>query len=177
MSRSLVSLAVLLAAMTAVLAQEKTTPPADKGKNKDSAGKLNADEKALVELTNKTRAEAKLSQLKINPLLCKVARQHTLNMAKQEKMSHELDGKKVAQRVTDAGYDYRKIGENLALSKPIEDPNAPAPPPADIHKKWMDSKGHRANILEPKFTEIGISMCLSAKGTYYYTVVFGVQRK
>jgi uncharacterized protein YkwD len=176
MSRSLFSLAVLAATFTALLAQEKT-PPADKGNDKDSGVKLTADEKALIELTNKSRAEAKLPPLKVNPLLCKVARQHNLNMAKQEKMSHELDGKKVAQRVTDAGYDYKKVGENLAQSKLIGEGDAPAPPAADIHKKWMDSKGHRANILEPKFTEIGISMVLSEKRTYFYTVVFGVPRK
>jgi uncharacterized protein YkwD len=175
MRQSLLTLAVLLAATTALLAQEKSEPPADKGK--DNAIKLNADEKALVELTNKARAEAKLSLLKVNPLLCKAARQHSRNMAKQEKMTHVLDGKRVGQRVAETGYDYKKVGENLAMSKPKGDPNAPAAPPADIHKMWMESKGHRANILEPKFTEIGISMYLSEKGTYYYTVVFGVQRR
>jgi uncharacterized protein YkwD len=126
-------------------------------------------------LTNKARAEAKLSQLTVNPLLCKVARQHSLNMARQEKMSHDLDGKKVKDRITDAGYDYRKVGENLAMSS--GDAEAPASPPADIHKMWMESKGHRANILDPKYTEVGVSMALSKKGTYYYTMVFAVPRK
>src|ERR1700733_6401475 len=92
--------------------------------------KLNADEKALINLLNKTRAAAKLSKLTINPILCQVAKEHTLNMAKQEKMEHKLDGKGVAQRVTTAGYDYRKVGENLA--KAFGDDDAPAPAPADL---------------------------------------------
>ncbi len=173
MTRSLLSLTVLLAAMTALLAQEKTGSPADK--NKDSTAKLTADEKALFELTNKARAEAELSRLTINPLLCKVARQHTLNMARLDKMSHELGGKKVKDRVTDASYDYKKVGENLAMSS--GDAEAPASPPADIHKMWIESEGHRANILDPKYTEVGVSMALSKKGTYYYTMVFAVPRK
>jgi len=175
MSRTLFSLAVLLTMMTALLAQEKTGAPAEKGKDEENAAKLSDDEKALVELTNKSRAEEKLPPLKINPLLCKVARQHTLNMARQEKMAHVLDGKGVAQRVTDAGYDYRKVGENLA--KASGDAKAPPSPPAEIHKKWMESKGHRANILEAKYTEVGISVAISEKGTYFYTMVFGVPRK
>jgi uncharacterized protein YkwD len=176
MIRSFFGLTVLAAAATALLAQEKTEPPASgKGKSRNSEVKLSGDEKALIELANKARAEAKLSQLKINPLLCKVAKQHSQNMAKQEKMEHVLDGKRPAQRVSDAGYDYRKVGENLAKSS--GDANAPASPPADIHQKWMDSKGHRANILEPKYTEIGISICVSPNGSYYYTVLYAVPRK
>jgi uncharacterized protein YkwD len=173
MSRTLFTLAILLTTMTVLLGQEKTGPAAHK--DKENEVKLSDDEKALVELTNKSRAEEKLAQLKINPLLCKVARQHTLNMCKHEKMAHVLDGKSVAQRVTDAGYDYRKVGENLA--KAYGDAKAPASPPTEIHKKWMESKGHRAHILEPKYTEIGINMALSEKGTYYYTVVYAVPRK
>jgi uncharacterized protein YkwD len=163
MIRSLLAGPVLLVALSAAFA------------DKDDGFKLNDDEKALVKLLNDTRAEAKLSKLKVNPLLCKVAKQHTLNMAKQEKMEHVLDGKGVAKRVTEAGYDYRKVGENLAMASGEED--APAPPPADVHKNWMDSKGHRANILEAKYTEVGVSMGRSAKGTFFYTMVFGVPRR
>ncbi len=101
--------------------------------------KLNADEKALIDLLNKSRAEAKLSKLKVNPTLCKAAKQHTLNMAKQEKMEHKLDGEGVAQRVTAAGYDYRKVGENLARADGEADD--PAPAPADIHQRLDGLEG------------------------------------
>lgn len=138
--------------------------------------KLSADEKALLELLNKERKKEKLPELTVNPLLTKAARQHSENMAKQEKMSHELDGKGVGARVTDAGYDYRSVGENLAKSEP-EGEDSPPSQPADIHKMWMDSKGHRANILSPKYREIGLSVVKSKKGTYYYTQVFAVSRK
>jgi uncharacterized protein YkwD len=164
MIRPFLAFAVLLVLLPTLSAEgdHEKTPPA----------KLTADEKALIELLNKTRAEKKLSQLKVNPLLCKVAQQHNLNMAKQEKMEHVLDGKGPARRVLDAGYEYRKVAENLAKAEGEADD--PAPPPADIHKHWMDSKNHRKNILEPKFTEVGVSMGQSKKGTFFYTMVFAV---
>jgi uncharacterized protein YkwD len=137
--------------------------------------KLSDDEKALVELVNKDRAKAKLGAVKVNAVLCRVARLHSENMARQEKMDHVLDGKRVPFRVTSAGYDYRVVAENLALAE--GDADTPAPPPADIHKNWMDSKGHRANILNGRFTEVGISMVKSKKGNWYYTQVFARPRK
>jgi uncharacterized protein YkwD len=169
MIRLLLAAALLAPSLAAALADEDGARP------KEGTVDLSADEKALVKLLNDTREKEKLSRLEVNPLLCKVARQHTQNMAKHEKMSHVLDGKGVAARVSDAGYDYRKVAENLAQA--AGDADSPAPPPADIHDHWMKSKSHRANIVEPKFTEVGVSMGRSKKGTYFYTMVFGVPRK
>jgi len=140
--------------------------------------KLSADEKALLELLNKERKKEKLPELALDPVLCKVARQHSENMARKEECKHVLDGKGVAQRVTDAGYDYRVVRENLAeaaAEKEGEDP--PPPAPAEVHKKWMESKGHRTNILCPKCTDVGLSVARSKKGTYYYTQVFASPRR
>src|SRR6185437_16865023 len=154
MFRSLLALAVLVVSLTAALADSKKTteekPPADKPDAKTVAAQMAEDEKALIDLLNKTRAKAKLPTLVLNPLLCKAAKAHTENMAKQEKMEHVLDGKGVKHRVVDAGYAYRKVGENLA--KAAGDPDLPAPAAADIHDHWMKSKNHRANIMEPKYT-------------------------
>jgi uncharacterized protein YkwD len=153
------------------------TGPIVAGGDRPEKAKLSADEKALLDLANKERKKEKLPGLALNPLLCKIARRHCENMAKQEKLSHELDGKKVGDRATEAGYDYRAIGENIAWSLPKEDAEAPPSPPAQIHKMWMDSKGHRENILNPKYREVGLAMVRSKKGVYYYTQVFGVRRE
>jgi uncharacterized protein YkwD len=150
----------LLLLSTLALADGKRTP----------AVKLSADEKALVDLVNQARKKEKLPPLTLNATLCKVARLHSQNMARQEMMKHELDGKRVKHRVEEAGYDYRVVCENLGEAS--GDTDAPAPPPADVHQKWMDSKGHKANILHPRVTEIGLSIARSKKGTYYYTQVF-----
>jgi uncharacterized protein YkwD len=173
MIRLLLAVALLAPALTIALADEEKAKAEEKPKAE--AVELGADEKALVELVNKAREKEKLSRLEVNGLLCKVAKQHTQNMARHEKMSHILDGKGVAARVSEAGYDYRKVAENLANA--AGDADAPAPPPADIHDHWMKSRAHQANIVEPKYTEVGVSMGRSKKGTYFYTMVFGVRRK
>src|SRR5262249_53442061 len=76
--------------------------------------KLSKEEQEILDQTNEARAKEKLPPLKVNGTLLKVARAHAANMAKQKKMEHTLDGKDPAQRVEKAGYDYRKVGENIA---------------------------------------------------------------
>jgi uncharacterized protein YkwD len=132
--------------------------------------KLSDDEQRILELTNEARAKEKLPALKVNATLVKVARAHSANMAKQHKLEHELDGKSPADRVEKAGYDYRAMGENIAVGdKRVKIDR--------IFKGWMDSKEHREHILSPKFTEIGIGIAPDdAKGEVYYTQEFGKQR-
>src|SRR5262249_53773509 len=131
----------------------------------DKDTKLSKDEQLILELTNEARAKEKLPPLKANATLLRVARAHSANMAKQQKMEHDLDGKTPAQRIEDAGYDYKSMGENIAEGdKPVSI--------RMIFKGWMDSPGHREHILSPKFDEIGIGIA-SDKGKRYYTQVFG----
>jgi len=127
---------------------------------------LTAEEKEVLELTNKERAKEKLPPLKPNPVLMKVARAHSQNMAKQEKLAHELDGKKPHERAADAGYKGGWIGENCARG------DAPYPP-KDVVQGWMESAGHRKNMLDTKYKEIGIGAAKSASGNIYWTQVFG----
>jgi uncharacterized protein YkwD len=126
--------------------------------------KMSKEEKELLDLTNQERKKNKLLPLKPSPLLFKIARAHSANMAKQEKMSHELDGKKSAQRVKEAGYRYLSTGENIAFGKY---------PPEDLMEAWMGSKLHRANILNKKFTEIGLGIVPDKEGIPYFTQLFG----
>lgn len=136
--------------------------------------KMSPGEKEFLKLLNESREKEKLPPLKPNAILLKVARAHSENMAKQEKMAHELDGKKPPQRVDEAGYDYRSVGENVAFSEAGDCGPVPA---ADIHEQWMKSKVHRDNILAGKFEEVGIGIATNKKGQTYYTQVFGTLRK
>jgi uncharacterized protein YkwD len=128
-----------------------------------------ADEKAVLELTNKVRADRQLPLLTVNATLTKVARAHSANMAKQEKMEHVLDGKTPAERVKAAGYDYARVGENVAVGENVS--------VRRIVEGWMASKGHRENILEPEYAETGIGTARNDKGEVYYTQLFGSPRK
>jgi len=133
------------------------------------APRLTEDEQKIFELTNEARKKEKLPPLKLNATLVKVARSHSANMAKQEKMDHELDGKNPTQRIKDAGYDPLSTGENIGETEggTVE----------EIFKMWMDSPTHKANILRDKIEEIGIGMARSSKGVVYYTQVFATPKK
>jgi uncharacterized protein YkwD len=148
----------LLVGSGLVAAQEK----------KESEFKLSSEEKTILDLTNKERTKEKVPPLEANAVLCKVARAHAANMAKKGEMKHDLDGKNPAQRVLDAGYDYARVGENIATSD--------GAPLAEIMQGWMDSKIHRANILKDGFREIGLGVARNGKDVYYVQV-FGTRRK
>lgn len=132
--------------------------------------KLSKEEKVLVDLTNQARAKENLKPLKPNALLFKVARAHAANMAKHEKMQHDLDGKTPKDRIEASGYDYGWVGENIAETYEGLRPRS-------IFKQWMGSKPHRENILRPQYAEIGIGIARSKDGNYYYAQEFGSQRR
>jgi uncharacterized protein YkwD len=159
MRRTLPSLCPLLLALAA------GSGLADDKKDRDTPKlELSADEKKILDLTNKERAREKLPELKPDPLLFKLARDHSANMAKQGKLDHVLDGKNPTERARDAGYKG-VVGENCAAGL-FDDV-------AEVVEGWMGSKGHRANILRKEFASIGIGIARGEKGEYYYTQVFG----
>jgi uncharacterized protein YkwD len=128
---------------------------------------LSQEEQKLLDLINAERKNNDLPPLKPNPLLFKVARAHSANMAEQQKMDHELDGKKPSDRLKEAGYKYAYTGENIAkgyrdLQKVVE--------------VWMGSEFHRRNILNELFTETGIGVVRDKDGDPYYTQVFAKPR-
>ncbi|HTU92487.1 MAG TPA: CAP domain-containing protein [Gemmataceae bacterium] len=143
----------------------------DTPKSETAKFEMTRDERRLLELVNKERAKANLPALRPHPLLFKAARDHSANMAKQRKMEHDLDGKRPAQRVEAAGYDWGKVAENLVTSDQTDVPLQ------QIVKSWMDSKIHRENILLKDVTETGLGIATNAKDEVYYTQVFARPRK
>jgi uncharacterized protein YkwD len=176
----LVLVAVLLGGAVA-LADEKKTDEKKTDEKKDKVNKGNkgnvalpADLKEILKLTNQARAKEKLPALTVDPILCKVAKEYSELMAKKGKMEHRLDGQGTGDRVEAAGYDYQFAAENLASATGKKDD--PAPTPAELHKNWMDSPGHRKNLLSHKVTQIGLGKARDKKGDYYYTQVFAAPR-
>jgi uncharacterized protein YkwD len=141
----------------------------DAKKAKDQEYKPTAHEKKLIDLTNQERKKHDLPPLKMNPLLGKVARAHSANQAKQQKMAHELDGKNSFQRLKEAKYRYLDAGENVAFGYNVT--------PEELVAGWMGSPLHRKNILDKAFTETGLGAVAARDGTIYYTQVFGTQKK
>lgn len=127
------------------------------------------DEIKLAVMTNAERKQKDVPPLKLSLSLCKVARAHSENMASQEKLDHVLDDKTPFDRLKAAGYRYFKAGENVGFEN---GGNLDM-----ILKNWMESEGHRANILNPDYVEIGIGIARAKDGSRYYTQVFAKPRK
>jgi uncharacterized protein YkwD len=162
MIRPLVVVSLFFSIVIAANGQTPKVDPKKKDSKKDAL-KLSDEEKGVIDLTNAERKKADLPPLKANALLMEAARAHAANMAKQDKLAHELDGKQPADRVKDAGYKYGYVGENVAWNQKN---------PKDVLESWMNSEGHKANILKKEYTEIGVAMVKNEKGEPYWVQVF-----
>jgi uncharacterized protein YkwD len=116
--------------------------------------------------TNKERVKANLPPLKTNAKLNASAKIKVEDMIKRQYFEHESPtGEGVSDLGTQVGYVYVIMGENLALGNFSSS--------TDLLNAWMNSPGHRANILNPSYQEIGV---YAVKGTYQGKVVwFAVQ--
>jgi uncharacterized protein YkwD len=123
------------------------------------------DELKLFELINAERMKKELPLLKLNPLLSKIARAHSENMARQGKMEHKLDNMTPFDRMRGAGYKFAKGAENIAQA------NKKATLPM-VMKSWMDSPAHRENVLLSEFSEIGVGIGSDKDGERYFTQLF-----
>ncbi len=132
---------------------------------RDTAGQLDADAiQAVIDRTNAERHKAGVPPLTVDPRLTDAAERHADRMAKRNRLSHELDGRSVADRARSAGYEYRTVGENIAWNQPTA---------AAVVDDWMTSRGHRRNILSRDFTHIGVAVAMNSKGEPYWVQVFG----
>ncbi|RYZ91007.1 MAG: CAP domain-containing protein [Proteobacteria bacterium] len=122
-------------------------------------------EEAIRQGINRERQKKGLQPLKSNDKLRKIARDYSRQMNAGKFFSHyDKAGKSVADRVKGAGIKYQWVGENLYKSVNSPDVVAMAV------RGWMNSKGHRENILRPQFTETGVGLWKDGN-TYHATQV------
>jgi uncharacterized protein YkwD/uncharacterized protein YegL len=117
----------------------------------------------VIDLTNQERLSAGLPLLVINPLLGQAAQSHAEAMANGDFFDHKnpITGSEPGDRITDNGYQWIAYGENIAMGQQT---------PQDVVLSWMDSEGHRKNILSTDYTEIGVGYFQSpdnSKGPYW----------
>jgi uncharacterized protein YkwD len=124
-------------------------------------------EAEAVRLVNVERANSGCPAVVTDPTLVRLARGHSQDMAGAAGFKHNgSDGRTPFQRMTAVGYDYSVAAENIAAGQP----NAAA-----VMAAWMASPGHRANILDCRFTQIGVGV-VNVPGTpyvVYWTQEFG----
>jgi hypothetical protein len=111
--------------------------------------------RTVIDLANTNRGKGALAILTPNPILERAAQEKANDMAEKGYFAHTSpEGKTPWYWFKSAGYTFMYAGENLAVN--FTDSN-------EVDKAWMNSPGHRANILNGKFTEIGVA---TAEGMY-----------
>jgi uncharacterized protein YkwD len=127
-------------------------------------------ETEVFALVNLERQIQKLHPLQMDSRLHEAALGHSQDMAEQNYFDHtSLDLRTPGTRISQAGYAWSTYGENIAAGYQT---------PAAVVEGWMNSSGHRANILSSGFCDIGVGYAYSAGTTYgaYWTQDFGRQQ-
>jgi Cysteine-rich secretory protein family len=117
------------------------------------------NEQLLLVLANQSRAEHNLPPLTWDPALARAAHAHLLVMARQGgPAEHQYPGEPdLLTRSSQAGAHFSSIAENVAGSGQSA---------AAIHQAWMNSPPHRANLLAPQLTAVGIAVAATPTGLY-----------
>ena len=124
----------------------------------------------VVTLTNAERAKVGCGALTVNAVLTSAAQAHSADMAAHNYFDHNSqDGRSPFDRITAAGYQFSTAAENIAAGQRT---------PEAVMTSWMNSPGHKANILNCALHEIGVGYATSSSSTYgaYWTQDFGTRR-
>ncbi len=122
----------------------------------------------LVALTNRSRASAGLKALRVDSTLASVARWRSKDMIVRDYFSHSIPGYgKVWDKLHAIGYCYKVGGENIGWNNYPDDIATAA-----IHKMFMGSAGHRANIMGRAWDVIGVGAYKGPTGKKMWTVLF-----
>jgi uncharacterized protein YkwD len=149
-------------ATTTTTAPPTTTAPATTAPPPPpSGGRAPTAAEVVVDLVNAERA-THCGPLAVDDRLATAAQRHSDDMAAHDYFSHtSLNGDTLADRAAAAGFPGGTLGENIAAGQRT---------PQDVMAAWMDSAGHRGNILNCDYTVIGVG--LNQDG-WYWTQMFG----
>ncbi|MBX0359347.1 hypothetical protein K2225_16740 [Halobacillus sp. Nhm2S1] len=127
----------------------------------EATSEVSAFEKQVVELTNQEREKQGLAPLKLDTELSAVAKDKSLDMQQNNYFSHNSPNYgSPFDMMKSYGIDYRTAGENIAMGQTT---------PEEVVQGWMNSQGHRENIMNPNFTHIGVG---HAEDGNYWTQMF-----
>ncbi|GAA0733816.1 CAP domain-containing protein [Dactylosporangium roseum] len=119
--------------------------------------------RGVVAITNSVRARAGCGPVTPNARLNHAAWLHSLDMAGRGYFAHGQPG----HRVRAAGYRWSAYGENIAWGQRSA---------GEVMRDWMNSPGHRANILNCRFRNVGVAVVYNARGVPFWTQDFASPR-
>jgi len=118
---------------------------------------LRSEAEQVFALANQARAQAGVGRLEWDPALADAALYHCRRMVFAGPIAHQYSGEPdLAQRASQAGARFGVIEENVAIG----------PTAAGIHEEWMNSPGHRTNLLSPDVDRVGIAI-VASRGVLY----------
>jgi uncharacterized protein YkwD len=120
-----------------------------------AAAKVSAREKKLFNKINNARQNHGRKPLDLGPRISKMARNHSEKMANQGYLSHSCLACKFK------GWNWDALAENVATGPGVK----------AVHKKFMKSPGHRANILGTQYHKVGVGI-VERKGKLWVTEIF-----
>lgn len=125
-----------------------------------------AMEAEIMRLVNAERVKNGLNEVVINTTLAREAEQYACEMVQYDFFDHvnPVTGSTLGDRTREFDYDFQVVGENLAAGQRTA---------AQAFTDWMNSPGHRKNILDPRFTELGIAVKLGGEYQIYWVQEFG----
>jgi uncharacterized protein YkwD len=140
------ALTMTVAVVTPIIEQSQTCCPVPKKPTKPpSLG--NPYEMEVINLVNAERTQRGLRPLKPDPTLMAAAKHWSRHQAYRNRMYHSRMG----------------YGENVAYNQKT---------PYEVQRDWMNSRGHRANILSQRYSQIGVGVAYSNRGQPYWTQTF-----
>lgn len=116
----------------------------------------------LLQLHNDIRRRQSLTEFLESLALTGMALTQTEHMALAETLSHDINGS-LSSRIQRSGFHFMIVGENIAAGQRT---------PEDVFSAWMTSTGHRENICNPYFTQVGLACKQSAAGHMFWCVIF-----
>ena len=129
-----------------------------------SNGDFSEFQQEVLKLVNVERTKRGLTPLKINTKLSNVATLKSQDMINKNYFSHTSPTYgSPFDMMKQFGITYRAAGENIAKGQKS---------PQQVMNSWMNSSGHRANILNSNYTELGVGIAKSSNGTIYWTQMF-----
>ncbi|MGG3476044.1 CAP domain-containing protein [Peribacillus frigoritolerans] len=138
-------------------AAKPAAPEVTPDKKQETSSELSAFEQEVVKLTNAEREKQGLAALKIDTELSKVARIKSQDMKDKNYFDHNSPTYgSPFDMMKQFGISYKTAGENIAQGQQT---------PEEVVQAWMNSQGHRENIMNPSFTHIGVGYVES--GNYW----------
>lgn len=133
------------------------------GNTAAGSGVMSSDEARILQLVNSERREAGLKPLGSNNDCTKLARMKSQDMVNNNYFSHQSPTYgSPFDMLKSNGVSYMYAGENIAMNQSAD----------AAFKAWMNSEGHRKNILNPNFTELGVGIAPKGNGSNIYTQLF-----